>query len=103
MSSKRKKNRDPIKQCHHYAKNQKIVERRIDDTVFLVHPETDTVLYLNQIATAIWSICAEPITVEEATQIVQQAFPDVPPKKIAGDVSRLFKQLAKKGYVAPCN
>ena len=102
MNSKRQKNRDPIKQGHHYAKNHKIVERRMDDTVFLVNPETDTVFYLNQLATAIWNICAESISIKNATHIVQQAFPDVPPKEIARDVYELFKQLSKKDFVAPC-
>jgi len=103
LNSKRQKNKGPIKQGHHYAKNHKIVERRMDDTVFLVNPETDTVLYLNQLGTAMWNVWTEPVSIEEATQTVQQAFPDVPPKEIARDVYELFKQLSKKDFVAPCD
>jgi len=118
LNSKRQKNNGPKKQGHHrqvgrkprpvggelhYAKNHNIVERRIDDTAFLVHPETDTVFYLNQLGTAIWNICAEPVSREEAIQTVQQAFPEVPPKKIAEDVYEFFKQLIKKDFVALCD
>jgi len=103
LSSKRQKHKGPLKQGRHYTRNQTIVERRIDDTVFLVDPETDTVLYLNQLGTAIWNISAEPVSVEEATQTVRQAFPDVPPKKIAADVYEFFKQLIKKDFVALCD
>jgi hypothetical protein len=79
-----------------FLRNHIIVERRIDDTVFLVNPETDTVFYLNPLGTAIWQLLAQPIRAAEAATIVQEAFPDVPPKQIAEDVSKLFDELSKR-------
>ena len=84
-------------------RNNKIVERRIDDTVFLVNPETDTVFHLNPVGTAIWQLLAQPISTAEAVTIVQAAFPDVPPKQIAHDVSVLLNKLHKKNLVLPGN
>ena len=103
MNNKRRKNSGPNKRGIHYAKNHSIVERRIDDTVFLVNPETDTILYLNQLGTAIWHLLAEPVSIEEATITVQQAFPDVPPQEIADDVGKLFNQLSKKDFLVLYN
>lgn len=103
MNSTRQKNKGPSKQGHCYAKNHKIVERRIDDTVFLVNPETDTVLYLNQLGTSIWHLLVEPVSTQEVTQTVQHAFPNVPPKKIADDVCELFNQLSQEDFVVLCD
>ncbi len=103
MNNEQQKNKGCNKRGLHYARNHNIVERRIDDTVFLVNPETDTILYLNQLGTAIWHLLAEPVSIEEATITVQQAFPDVPPQKIVDDVSKLFNQLSKKKILRPFN
>ena len=82
-----------------YVRNSKIVERSIDDTVFLVNPDTDIVFYLNSIGTGILHLLKEPISVLDATNIVQQAFPDLPPNKIARDVSKLFNDMSKGNLV----
>lgn len=86
-----------------YVRNQQIVERRVDDTVFLVNPETETVFYLNPLGTAIWQLLAQPISAAEAATIVQQAFPDVSSYQIADDVSGLLNQLRKKNLALLCD
>jgi hypothetical protein len=85
-----------------YKRNRQIVERRVDDTVFLVNPETETIFYLNPLGTVIWQLLAQPISAAEATTIVQQAFPAISPEQIADDVSGLFKKLRKKNLVLLC-
>jgi hypothetical protein len=35
----------------------------------------------------------------DATTIVQQAFPDMPPKKIAKDVSKLINEMRKRNLL----
>ena len=84
-----------------FLRNHRIVDRRVDDTVFLVNPETDTVFYLNPLGTAIWQLLAHPISAAEAATIVQEAFPDVLPKQIAEDVSKLFDELSKRNLALP--
>jgi hypothetical protein len=86
-----------------YVRNLQIVERRIDDTVFLVNPETETVFYLNPLGTAIWQLLAQPISAAKAATIVQEAFPDVSPKQITDDVSGLLNKLRKKNLALPCD
>jgi len=82
-----------------YVRNPKITERCIDDSVFLVDCYTDIVFYLNPLSTGIWQLLREPLSVLDATNIVQQAFPDLPPDEIAGDVSRLISDMSKKNLV----
>jgi len=93
--------RKDIRPC--YLRNPIIVERSIDDTVFLVNPETDAIFYLNQVGAAIWQLLTEPINVLEAVSIVQQAFPDVQPKHIAEDVSKLINEMSDRNLVRCCS
>ena len=83
----------------YYVRNPKIVERSIDDIVFLVNPDVDIVFYLNPIGTGIWQLLREPISVPDATNIVQQAFPGLPNNKIARDVSKLISDMSKRNLV----
>ncbi len=82
-----------------YVQNPKIAERSIDDSVFLVDCDTDIVFYLNPLSTGIWQLLCEPLSALDATKIVQQAFPDLPPDEIAGDVSRLISDMNEKNLV----
>ena len=91
------KDRHTIRPC--YLRNPIIVERSIDNTIFLVNPETDAIFYLNQVGTAIWQLLTEPINISEAVAIVQQAFPDVQPKNIAEDVSKLIDEMSDRNLV----
>lgn len=78
------------------VRNPDILERQVDDTVFLVNPEDDTIFYLNPLSAGIWNLLADPTTPSEAERIVQQAFPDVPPHQIAADVLKLLQELERK-------
>ena len=80
-------------------RNPKIAERSIDDSAFLVDCDTDIVFYLNPLSIGIWQLLRKPLSVLDATNIVQQAFPDLPPDEIAGDVSRLISDMSKKNLV----
>ena len=82
-----------------YVRNPKIAERSIDDSVFLVDCDTDIIFYLNPLSNGIWQLLREPLSVLDATNIVQQAFPDLPLDEIAGDVSRLISDMSKKNLV----
>jgi hypothetical protein len=99
MICPQQKNRITNKKNSYYVRNPKIADRSIDDTVFLIDPETDIVFYLNPLSTGLWQLLREPISVFDATTIVQQAFPDMPPKKIAKDVSKLINEMRKRNLL----
>lgn len=82
-----------------FSRNPNILERQVDDTVFLVNPEDDTIFYLNPLSAGIWRLLAEPTSTSDAGRIVQQAFPDTSPEEIASDVSKLVEELRGKGLV----
>jgi hypothetical protein len=103
MTSQQQKETGGNGQRRCFLRNHGIVERRIDDAVFLVNPETDTVFYLNPLGTAIWQLLAQPISAAEVAAILQDVFPDVSPKEIADDVSGLLNNLHKKNLALPCD
>lgn len=82
-----------------FSRNPNILERQVDETVFLVNPEDDTIFYLNRLSAGIWHLLAEPTSTSDAGRIVQQAFPDTSPEKIASDVSKLVEELSEKGLI----
>jgi hypothetical protein len=51
------------------------------------------------LSTGIWQLLSEPLSAIDATNIVQQAFPDLPPDEIAGDVSKLISDMSEKNLV----
>jgi len=82
-----------------FRRNPDILERRVDDTVFLVNPEDDTIFYLNPLSAGIWRLLSEPTRTSEVMHTIQQAFPDTPPEEITSDVSKLVEELIEKGLV----
>ena len=82
-----------------FSRNPDVVQREVDDTVFLVNPVDDTIFYLNALSTGLWHLLATPVTCPEAIYIVKEAFPNTPPEKIASDVAQLFKELEKNGLI----
>ena len=99
MTFQPKKNTDRKDTRPCYLRNPIIVERSIDDAVFLVNTETDAIYYLNRLGMAIWQLLTEPINIMEAVAVVQQAFPDVQAKKIAEDVSNLIHEMSDRNLV----
>ncbi len=98
MCSQRKESTaDKENRC--YAQNPNIAERSIDDTVFLVDPDTDIVFYLDSLGTGIWHLLKEPVSMAEATRIVQQAFPEMPPEEIARDVATLISDMSRRNLL----
>ena len=98
MCSKRKElTTDKENRC--YAQNPQIAERSIDDTIFLVDPDTDIVFYLDSLGAGIWHLLKEPVNMADATRIVQQAFPAMPPEEIARDVSSLISDMSRRNLV----
>lgn len=87
----------PSGEC--FRRNPAVVERQIDDTVFLVNPEDDTIFYLNPLSSGLWRLLAEPISSADATRVVRDAFPDTPPDQVAGDVARLITDLEKRRLI----
>ena len=81
------------------TRNPEIVAREIDDIVFLVGTDNDTVYHLNPIGAAIWRMLAEPVSAPEMTQTLAAAFPGTPAEQLSSDVEKLIRDLDARGFV----
>lgn len=86
-----------------YKRNKIIEHRNIDNASFLVNPETEEIFYLNSLASAIWQLLTQPISIEEVAGIVIKAFPDALTDQINKDTSKLFAELISKDIVVCCD
>jgi len=76
-----------------------VTERRVTGELFLINGETDSIYHLNALADAIWRLAGEAVGEAEMIRLIQAAFPDVAPKRIAGDVKKLLGSLGAKGLL----
>ena len=97
--SSSKKNEAVCKENFTYFRNPKIAQRRVDDSVFLIDPDTDRVFYLDALSTGIWHLLGKPMSMNDASHILQQAFPDTCPKKIAKDLTKLMNEMHRRHLV----
>jgi hypothetical protein len=82
-----------------FQRNPDVRERRIDDAIFLVNTEDDTIYYLNPLSAGIWHLLARPASRAHTVQVVQEAFPDIPAEEIASDIAGLMADLEKHRLV----
>lgn len=82
-----------------YIRNFRVIQRSVDDSAFLVDPETDLVFYLNALSTGIWNLLEAPICLDDLIKIVQKAFPELPSQEIDQDVTALIKKMHKKNLI----
>lgn len=82
------------------TRNPTTVYRELDNSVFLVGTCNDAVFHLNPIGAAIWKLLETPITEEEITKILVEAFPDAPAKQVRDDVTKHFRDLESRGFLA---
>lgn len=82
-----------------FKQNPEISERGVEDVVFLVNSDSETVFHLNELGTAVWRMFTDPTTIHQAITVVQQAFPESDHRKIKHDVDRLIDDLAKQNLL----
>ena len=74
-----------------------IAERPIDDELFLVDTRANTVHRLNAGAAVVWRLL--PRSETAIGQLMQAAFPDVEPGRIAGDLRAALDDLEEMGLI----
>ncbi len=82
-----------------YRRADGIAERKIDDEIFLIGAENQSLFHLNALAAAIWNLLEEPLTIDDAVEIISKAFPEMPADAISSDVGKLIKRLAANDLV----
>jgi hypothetical protein len=82
-----------------YARASGIVERQVDDTLFLAEAEGEAIFHLNPTGAALWRLLAEPISLDEATQVFHQAFPDGNRSALETELAGLIGELLRCGLI----
>ncbi|HSM42152.1 MAG TPA: PqqD family peptide modification chaperone [Afifellaceae bacterium] len=76
-----------------------VAELEIGGQTFLADNESGKISHLNQTASAIWHLLAEPMSRDEIVMLMSAAFPDVAPEAIAADVKTSLDILAAASLV----
>lgn len=82
-----------------FKQNPEITERRVDDVVFLVNSDSETVFHLNELGSAVWRLFSDPTPVYQAVEFVQQAFPEISHEQVKTNVIKLVDDLNKQGLI----
>ena len=76
--------------------------RELDDDVFIANAENDSIFHLNEIGAALWRLLERPTSVEEASALLREAFPEVERDRIQAHVAALVAELVEHRLVTPC-
>ena len=79
-----------------YVRSTKILEKTLDGELLLIDSDTDVILNLNPLGTAVWHFLDTPRETNEIIEVLCAAFPDIPEEQIREDTSRLLDQLVDR-------
>ncbi len=82
-----------------FARSPGVVEREVDDAVFLVKSGDESVFHLNALGGAVWRLLAQATSVGKMIETLVNAFPDVAVERIGADVANLIQELDRRGLV----
>jgi len=82
-----------------YARTPEVIETAVDDELFVVLSGGEEIFHLDAIAAAIWRALAEPAGEAELERLLEAAFPDVPARQIAADVTTTLDRLSRNGLL----
>lgn len=71
----------------------------VDGERFLADAEGAAIHQLNSVGSAIWTLLAEPTTVEDMVELLQVAFPQVSRDQVEKDVGALVSSLESKNLI----
>lgn len=82
-----------------YVRNPAVTETTLDDDVFLVEPGTGEVFYLNAVTSGLWTLFAEPASVDDAAAAYREAFPEEPADKVEADVRSATQDMLTRELI----
>lgn len=84
-----------------FVRSRPVRQERIDEVLFLIDQEGKAIHALAPIGAGIWSLLNEPVSIAETKQVLKQAFPTVPSRKVARDVEEIFAEFEEHGLIRP--
>jgi len=82
-----------------YQQSSGIFIRAVEESVFLVGPENETLYCLDGLGGPIWNILEEPISISGVALLISEAFPETPIATIKQDTRNLFQDLKSRGLI----
>jgi hypothetical protein len=73
--------------------------RQLDDQLFVMTPDGESIMHLDFLASAIWRLTSDATTLAEIIDLLTTAFPDIEPDRIASDVSGLLDDMIVQGVL----
>jgi hypothetical protein len=89
----------PRPQTLSFQQSSGVIARTIEADLFLMKPGEQAVFHLNPLGAGLWFLLEHPTTMEIATKLLQQVFPQVEGRRIKRDVRALFNRLQAAGLV----
>ncbi len=81
-----------------YRCNDEIAYRVIDEEAVLLNPVDNRIHLLNEVATFVWKLLAEPQSIDDIVSAVCREF-DVDPERARSDIDELRVQMLEKGLI----
>lgn len=82
-----------------FRHRQGLTERLVDSDLFLVGPGGQTIYHLNGLGAGIWRLLEGAHGFDDVVTVLRQAYPEVDPDSIEGDVTTLVKDLCDRGLL----
>jgi len=83
----------------HPRRRDGVAERLVEGDLFIVDGTGESIYHLNPIGAGLWRLMDGSCGVQEAAELLHQAFPDVERKKIERDVAALTYDLLRRGLL----
>lgn len=80
-------------------RNPAVNDTEVDGDIFLVEPDTQEVIYLNKLASALWRYLAAPRGRDEIVEVFGAAFPDVRHARLLRDLAKVIGDLRRRGLI----
>lgn len=84
-----------------FVRGSGVTELERENGAVLVSPDGSEIFRIDRIGRAVWILLREPVSANDAADVLAEAFPGESPRKIRLDVGRLFMELAENGLIAP--
>jgi hypothetical protein len=82
-----------------FARSRPVREEQVDEILFLIDQDGKAIHALTSVGAGIWSLLREPVSIAETKHILKQAFPTVPPRRVARDVEDIFAEFEEYGLI----
>ena len=84
----------------HLVRMPGVKEKAVGEELFLVDPDDQSIHQLSAVGAALWRLLAQPCPLEDAVDVLHQAFPNVKRARIKKDVQGLVAGLEKRGLLS---